>query len=126
MHFFKKVAFGIAFNMGALYVTVELLDKVTYSGGWLAFVVTGVLIGVLNTFVRPLIRFFSLPLILVSGGLFLIIINALILWMATSLLHLLDFSGLDFHIEGAVTFVLAALVFGITNWFEHWVFKRLR
>lgn len=126
MRTLKKIAWSIAFNMGALYVVVELLDSVTYSGGWLFFLVAGATIGFLNTFLLPLLRFISLPLVFVSAGLFLIVLNALILWLTDQLLEILDFTTIDFQINGALNFVLAALIFGLTNWFEHFLFKRLR
>lgn len=126
MRTLKKIAWNIAFNMGALFITVELLESVTYTGGWVFFLVTGSIIGFLNTFVRPLLKFIALPLVFLSAGFFLIILNALILWFTDNLLELFDFANIDFQIEGAVNFVLAALIFGLANWFEHWLFKRLR
>lgn len=122
----KKIAWSIAFNMGALYVMVQLLDSVTYSGGWAFFLVAGVTIGFLNTFLLPILKFISLPLVFVSAGLFLIVLNALILWLTDQLLEILDFATIDFQINGALNFVLATLIFGLTNWFEHFLFKRLR
>ncbi|EKD93122.1 MAG: hypothetical protein ACD_28C00235G0002 [uncultured bacterium] len=124
MRLLKKIALGIAFNIGALLVVTELLDQVTYAGGWKFFLVTGALIGALNTFLKPIIKFFALPAIILSGGLFLILINAIILWITEELVGILDLPGIDFNIEGALTFVLAAILFGLTNWFEHWLFKR--
>ncbi len=124
MRTLKKVAWSIAFNMGALYVMVELLDSVTYTGGWIFFLVAGATIGFLNAFLLPLLKFISLPLVFLSAGFFLIVLNALILWFTDQLLELFDFSNIDFQINGAVNFVLAALIFGLTNWFEHWLFKR--
>lgn len=126
MHFLKKIGFGILFNVGALYVVTELLDKVTYSGGWKFFLLAGAVMGLLNTFLKPLIRFLSLPFIFVSGGLFLILINAFILWLTMRWIEVMDFTGIDFHVEGALTFVLAAFLFGLINWLEHWLFKRVR
>lgn len=122
----KKIAWSIAFNMGALYVMVQVLDSITYSGGWAFFLVAGVTIGFLNTFLLPLLKFISLPLVFVSAGLFLIVLNAVILWLTDELLEILDFTTIDFQINGALNFVLAALIFGLTNWFEHFLFKRLR
>lgn len=122
----KRIALAIAVNMGALYVTVELLDKVTYTGGWVFFLAAGSVIGFLNSFVKPILKFFSLPLIFFSAGFFIIVLNALILWFTDELLEILDFSGIDFQIEGIVNYILAALIFGLTNWAEHFILKRAR
>lgn len=125
MHLLKKIGYGIALNVVALYVVIDLLDKVTYTGGWPFFLVTGTLIGTLNAFLKPLLKFVSLPLVFMSGGLFLIVINAGILWMTDQLLEIFDFTGIDLIIEGPVTFVIAAVLFGLTNWFTHWLLKRV-
>jgi len=122
----KKLGFSIAFNMGALYVAVELLEEVNYTGGWLFFVVAGAIIGFLNVFVKPILKFLSLPLIFVSAGFFLIVINALIIWFTDKALEVLDFSNIDFQIQGVLNFILVAVIFGLVNWFEHWLFKRSR
>jgi len=122
----KKIGFSIAFNVGALYVAVTLLDEVNYAGGWLFFVIAGAIIGLLNTFVKPILKFLSLPLIFVSAGFFLIVINALIIWFTDKILEVLDFSNIDFQIQGVLNFILVAIIFGLVNWFEHWLFKRSR
>ncbi|MBT5016654.1 phage holin family protein [Candidatus Peregrinibacteria bacterium] len=122
----KKIGFSLAFNIGALYLTISLLEEISFTGGWAFFVVTGVLIGLLNVILKPILKFVSMPLIFFSAGFFLIVINAAILWIADQLLAILDFTNIDFVISGALNFLLAAIIFGLINWFEHWLFKRLK
>jgi len=122
----QRLSYSLAFNVAALYVAIELLDGVGYTGGWQFFVITGFLIGFLNFFVKPLLKFLSIPLIFFTGGLFLILLNGIILWLTDNLLEILDFTGIDFQIEGVVNFVFAGVIFGITNWFAHWFMKQSR
>ena len=122
----KKLAYSLGFNVGALYVVISLLDNVGYTGGWTFFIVTGALIGTLNYLLKPILKFVSFPLIFFSAGFFLIVINAVILWISNELLEIFDFTNIDFVIEGPVNFVLAAIVFGLVNWFEHWLLKRTK
>lgn len=126
MRILKKIGFGIGVNVGALFATSYLLDSFTYTGGWAFFLITGTLIGALNFFVKPILKFLSLPLVFLSAGLFLIVINAGILWLADQILDIADFTNIDFQIEGIVNFIPAAIIFGLTNWFEHWLLKRTR
>ena len=126
MRSLKHLLLKLAFNIGALYVVTQLIEGVTYTGGWVFFGVAGLTIGILNALVKPFLKFLSIPLILFSVGLFLIFINAAILWLTDRLLEVFDFTNIDFQIAGVVNLVLAALVFGLVNWFEHWVFKRVR
>lgn len=126
MRSLKKILWNIAFNMGALYVAVELLEKVNYTGGWVFFLITGTLIGFLNFFLKPILKFIAIPLIFFSAGLFLVLINAGIVWIADNLLEVFDFTNIDLQVEGTLSYVYLALIFGLTNWFEHWAFKRVR
>src|SRR3989338_11037570 len=119
----QRFLYSLGFNVAALYVSIELITDVSYTGGWQFFVVTGILIGFLNMFVKPLLKFLSIPVIFMSGGLFLILINGIILWITDNLLEIFDFTGIDFQIEGLVNYVFAGIIFGITNWFGHWFLK---
>lgn len=122
----QHLLYSLGFNVTALYVTIELLDGVDYTGGWQFFVITGFLIGLLNSFVKPVLKFLSIPVIFLSGGLFLILINGIILWLTDELLEILDFTHIDFIVEGLVNFIFAGIIFGIANWFGHWFLKRSR
>lgn len=127
MHSLNRLLLGLGMNMFALFLVTQILEGgVTYTGGWVFFLVAGLTIGFLNALVKPLIKFLAIPLIFFTGGLFLIIINALILWMTDRLLELFDFTNIDLQIDGAVNFVLAALLFGFSNAFAHWFLKRSR
>ncbi len=123
---FKKISLALAFNVGALYLTIFLLENVSFTGGWVFFVVTGIIIGLLNVLLKPILKFVSMPLIFFSAGLFLTVINAAILWITDQLLEILDFTNIDLIVDGALNFLLAAIIFGLINWFEHWLFKRLK
>jgi len=122
----QRFLYSLGFNIAALYVTIELIEGVDYTGGWQFFAITGIVIGFLNMFVKPLLKFLSIPVIFLSGGLFLILINGIILWLTDELLEILDFTNIDFIIEGLVNFIFAGIIFGITNWFGHWFLKRSR
>jgi len=125
-HTLQRFLYSLGFNIATLYATVELITDVSYTGGWQFFVITGILIGGLNTFVKPFLKFLSIPVIFMSGGLFFILINGIILWLTDNLLEIFDFTGIDFQIEGLVNYIFAGIIFGIANWFGHWFLKRSR
>ncbi len=120
----KKLAFGILINMGALWAISLILDKFQYTGGWVFLVIAGILIGALNALVKPIIKLLSFPLVFFSAGLFLIIINAVMLAILDYLLTVLDFAGIDLQVEGALTYLWAAIIFGLVNWLENWILKK--
>jgi putative membrane protein len=64
----------------ALFVAERLIDGITVSGNaWVAFAAMAVVLGLVNALVRPLLKLLSCPLIILTLGLFTLVINALML-----------------------------------------------
>ncbi len=66
----------------SVWVAVWLVNGFEFDGAWWQFLIAAAIVGLANAFVKPILKFFSLPFILVTLGLFLIIVNALILQLA--------------------------------------------
>jgi putative membrane protein len=62
----------------SLWVAVWLVNGLEFSGTWWQFLIVAVVIGLANAIAKPIITFFSLPFIIVTLGLFLFIVNALV------------------------------------------------
>ena len=95
-----KMILTIVANAVAIWVAAYLLDGIQIGGDGSRFFLTllgvAVVFGVLNAVVKPILKLLSLPLIVLSLGLFLFILNALML----SLTSWLDGAiGLDFHVD---------------------------
>lgn len=118
-----KAVIGILLNAGALYAVTELVEGVTYTGGIKFFVIGGIVVGLINLLVKPVIKVFSLPFIFITGGLFLIIINAGILWFLSYFLDVIQFRDVTLLFPNLGTYAIGALVFGIVNWLEHLLLK---
>lgn len=119
----KKALIGIVLNALALFATTQLVTSIEYSGGLKLFLFGGIIMGLLNTFVKPVIKILGFPLILMSGGLILIVINVFMLWLATSIINGAEIADLGLHFEGFGTYIIAAIVFGLVNWAEHLIIK---
>ena len=63
----------------SLWVAVWLVDGLEFDGEWYQFLIIAAIMGLANTIVKPILKLFSLPLILLTLGLFLLIVNALVL-----------------------------------------------
>jgi putative membrane protein len=63
----------------SLGVAVWIVDGLEFGGEWYQFLVVAAIMGLANTFVKPILKLFSLPFILLTLGLFLLVVNALIL-----------------------------------------------
>ena len=103
------VRLGISWLTNALVLAVvaALLDGVTVKN-FGALLAAAAVFGVLNTLLKPLLRFVTLPLALLTFG---------IAWFFVSLLMLVITQGIvgDFHIHGFWTYVLATLIVWIVN-----------
>ncbi|MFI8305581.1 phage holin family protein [Streptomyces sp. NPDC085927] len=105
-------------NAAALAVAVWLIDKITLTGdstgkeiGTLIFV--ALIFGVVNFLVKPLVQLLSLPLLILTLGLFTLVVNALMLLLTSWLADVFD---LSFHVEGFWTAVLGGLVVSVVSW----------
>lgn len=99
-------------NAAALYVAVRLVPGVTYGGSWLQLLGVALVFGVLNAILRPILLFFSFPFLLVTLGLFTFIINAVMLWLTSSLSSAL---GLAFNVSGFWAAFWGALVVTVVS-----------
>ena len=77
-------------------------------------VLAGLLLGVMNAFVRPIFVILTLPLTLMTLGLFLLVVNALMVGLTAMLLP-------GFHLSGFGAAFLAALIVSVTGWLASWL-----
>jgi putative membrane protein len=75
-------------------------------------VVAALLLGLVNAFVRPVVVILTLPLTLVTLGLFLLVVNAAMIGLVAMFLG-------GFAVHGLVAGVLAAIVTGLVSWIGH-------
>ena len=92
----------------AVLVASYLVPGIHYPH-WSDLLIATFILGLLNTFVRPLLMLLSLPLLVVTLGLFTLVINALLLLLVSGLL------GPKFQVDGFGQAVLAALVISLVT-----------
>lgn len=119
----RRSFIGMVVNIGAIWVTSLLLANFNFEGGLTFLVIAGVIFGLLNTIAKPVIKLLSFPLIFVSAGLFLIVINAAIVWLMDYIFDVIDITGVTMHVEGTLTYLWVAIILGFVNWLEHWMLK---
>lgn len=115
MSFLLKPFIAVALNGLGFYILTRVLDGITYTGGIQFFVIVGVILGIINFLVKPILKIFSFPLIALSGGLFLIVINVVLLFFLSYLVELLAFPGVSLDFSNFGTYVIGAIVLGVIN-----------
>lgn len=118
-----RILLTILANALALFLVSQILDGFSFTGGWMAPVLVAAILTLLNFILKPILKLLSFPLIFLTGGLFLIVLNAFILYIADYLVEVLDIEGVDLQVENTLTYILAAVIFGIANWLIHWFIK---
>jgi putative membrane protein len=86
----------IMINALAIAVAVKVVDGIVFSGEWWKMIFVGAVFGIVNSFLKPLLTFFTLPLIILSLGFFTLIVNTLMLLITVSLSGPLNL-GLQIH-----------------------------
>jgi putative membrane protein len=99
-------------NAAALWVATALVPGVTYSGGTLPLLGVALVFGVINATLRPLAKILTFPLIILTLGIFALVINGLMLWLTSSLSEAL---GLGFHVRGFWPAFWGALVVSLVS-----------
>ena len=99
-------------NAAALWVATRLVSGVTYSGGWLPFLGVALVFGIVNAFIRPVAKVLTFPLIIITFGIFALVVNGLMLWLTSTLAGALD---LGFHVSGFRAAFWGALVVSIVS-----------
>jgi putative membrane protein len=96
----------------ALWAAVALVNGITFTGGWISLLFVALIFGLVNAIVRPLLKLLTCPLVLLTLGLFIFVINALMLWLTSALSVSL---GLGFHVAGFASAFWGALVVSIVS-----------
>lgn len=123
MGLIKKIILGIILNGLALYLLTLAIVEIQYTGGIKFFVIGGLIVGILNTFVKPILKILTFPLIFLTVGLFMIVINAFILWFLSYFLGVIQFRDVTLIFPNLGSYVIGAVAFGLINWAEHLIIK---
>jgi putative membrane protein len=99
----------VVLNGVAILIASRIVPGIHYTGDLVYLLVVGLVFGLVNLLVKPIVSFFSLPLIILTLGLFYLVINGLMLYLSTFFLSRLT-------IDGCLPAILGGLVIAVVNW----------
>ena len=99
-------------NAAALWVATQVVSGVTFDGGPLPMLGVALVFGVVNALLRPVAKILTFPIIIVTLGIFALVINGLMLWLTSSLSSAL---GLGFHVSGFWAAFWGAIVVSLVS-----------
>jgi len=99
-------------NAAALYVAVLIVPNILFTGEWWKLLVVAFIFGLVNTFLRPILRIVTLPISIMTVGLFLFVINALLLLLTSAISAELD---LGFQVSDFLAALLGSIVISLVG-----------
>lgn len=102
-------------NAVAVFVAAQLLDSIEVNS-FGAAVVAALVLAIINTFIRPILVFLTLPITIVTLGLFLLIVNAITFYVTGMLVP-------GFEVSGFAGAFWGALIVSIVSWILNSIFR---
>ena len=94
----------------AIWIAILILSNVTLNGTFLEVLFVALIFGLINALIKPILTLFGMPFIVVTLGLFTLVINAFLLWIVDLL------SGDILEIEGILTYLWASIIISAVSW----------
>ena len=99
----------------AVGITAYFMDSVTIEPWWVT-VIVAVVLGLINAVVRPVVKLLSLPLTLLTLGLFALVVNGLMVMLCA---YFVD----GFKVEGLGAAILFSIILAVVNWVLNMMFS---
>jgi putative membrane protein len=106
-----RLAVALAINAVALWVADALFDSVRIHGWW-AFIIGAAVLGIANAIIKPIVAVLTLPLIIVTLGVFYIAMNI-------AMVALAEWIAPNFSIDGFWTYVGVVVIVWAVNWIAY-------
>jgi putative membrane protein len=101
-----------AINAVALWIAVLVVPGIDAADDPVTLAATAVVFGLVNTLIRPILKLLTCPLILITLGLFTLVVNAAMLWLTGWIAGRLD---LGFSVDGFLAALIGALVISVVS-----------
>jgi putative membrane protein len=101
-------------NALAIFLADYLVPGIIFTGNILTLLIAGLILGLINFFIKPILKLISAPLIALTLGLFTIVINMGLLWLLTNLVPELTIVNLWAYFWGTIIISTVNVFVGLT------------
>lgn len=101
-------------NSLALYVAYYFIPGFVVSGGWKEYLLAGAFLGLLNLVVKPILKLVSMPIIILTLGLFTLVINGLLLWTVDYIFNFVSIKDVTALLYAVVIITIVNLFVSVT------------
>jgi putative membrane protein len=102
MRWFLKLILQILANAVGIFVAAYFIKDIKFTGDWLDYLIIGTILAVANLIIRPILKIITAPLMFITLGLFIIVINAVILFGVDWFVEELQVTGLFGYLFGSI------------------------
>lgn len=119
-----KILLSIAFNGVILYITQFLFQDLSVVGGLKTYIYFGLIFGIANGIIKPILKLLTIPIKYASLGLSLILINILMFIIADLTLEEIFGNTYDLVLQkNLATYLKTGIVVGAFNWIKNIIIK---
>ena len=118
MGFIGRIVFSVVSNMVALFAAGSFIPDFTVANDFIALAGAAAILAALNLLLRPILKLFFGPLMVLTLGLFSVVVNGL-------LLYVLDIVSTAVTIHGYMALLVGALVISVVNVVLHMSAKKM-
>ena len=118
----RRFILHLVANAAALYfISMFLEGDFAITGGVKGYFIAALIFGAVNSLVKPILKLIALPLVIMTFGLFTLVLNMVVLWLVRYTMNILAFQGVSVHVEHIAAFFYASLLLGLANLFISWL-----
>jgi putative membrane protein len=103
-----NLIFTLLINAAALFALPFLMSSVQVTN-FGAAIVAAIVLAIVNTLIKPILVLLTLPVTIITLGLFILVINALLFWAVASFLD-------GIHVDGFLSAFIASIVYSLISW----------
>ena len=111
--FMQNLIIRLFVNAVALWVAARLVDGIDLCGEFAPVLLVAAVFGLVNTLLKPLIMLLSLPFVILTLGLFTLVVNALMLMLTAALVASLSVTDFLAALWGSLLISLVSLLFSV-------------
>ena len=121
----KRFLLHLVANAVALYfISILLNGDFAIQGGVAGYFLAAFIFGFLNTLIKPILKILAFPLILATIGLFSLVLNVVVVWLAKYVLDTLAFEGISVYIAHIPAYFYAGLLLAAANLIIGWLTEK--
>ncbi|MDD2731985.1 MAG: phage holin family protein [Candidatus Pacebacteria bacterium] len=105
-----KLIFNIISGILGIFLATKFVPNIEFNGSVPILIAAGTILGVFNFFIKPILKTITLPLRIITFGLFTLVINMFLIWVVVDILF---YKG--FEVYGIIPLLWTAVIVGLLN-----------